>query len=145
MSADSPTHTPVPTDAAKPVFDSLEAERAYYTLRAEQFKNQLNQQVYDLQADTAATAKKGLFWGGAYLLAFGVARTLFGTHKHVVDTPEGPKRVAEKESLVASALKGAALLGAGVLATNVARRVVEQRQNTRYEQDPSLEPDTTEL
>jgi hypothetical protein len=135
----------VPTDAPKPVFDSLEDERAYYFSQAERFKTQLNQQVHILQEDTTASVKRAVTWGGSYLLCYGIARTLLGTHKHTVHTPEGPVRLSEKESVMASAVKGAVLLGLGVFATNVARRVIAKRLALHHEQDPSLEQDPTEL
>jgi hypothetical protein len=135
----------VPTEATPRVFDSLEEERAYYLAQAEAFKGRLNQQVYNLQTDTVATARRGIAWSGAYLLCFGLARTLLGTRKHVVDTPEGAIRVAEKESVLASAIKGAALLGLGVAATHAAKYYLAQRHATIHEQDPRLEQDPTEL
>ena len=128
-----------------PRFQSLEEERAYYTAEAERYKTSLHQQVLNVQQDTVATAKKSLLWGGAYALCFGIARTLLGTHKHTVNTPDGPASLKEKESLLASAAKGAALLGLGVVAARAAQQYLAHRTATPHAQDPSLEPDTTEL
>lgn len=127
-----------------PMFDSLEEERAYYARQAEEYKNRLNRQVSDLKADTAATVRKGVRWGGAYLACYGIVRALSGTKKHVVDTPKGPLRVSEKESVLWSAVKGAALLGLGVVAQKAARSYIAQSQAT-HEQKPGLDPDTSEL
>lgn len=133
-----------PAPMETPMFDSLEEERAYYARQAEAYKTRLNQQVSELKADTAATLRKGAGWGGAYLACYSIMRALGGSTKHIVDTPKGPIRVTEKESVLWTAVKGAALLGLGVVAQKAAKAYIARSQAT-HEQEPGLDPDTPEL
>ena len=141
-----PTAADPSTTAQAPVsmFDSLEEERAYYAQKAEQYKTRLNQQVTDLKADTTARVRKGALWGGAFLGCVGLVRVLSGTKKRIEHTDQGPLLVRERESLLWTAAKGAALLGLGVVAMNAVQVYMDQ-QATAHEQDPGLEPDSTEL
>jgi hypothetical protein len=125
-------------------FDSLEEERAYFARQAELYKTRLNKQVNVIQHNTAAKAKRSLLWGGSYILCYSLARNLFGTHKVTVSTPKGPVRIKETESFWASAVKGAAMLGVGVLATR-AVRTFAKGQPQPHAQNRSLEYDSTAL
>ena len=132
-----------PNQAPEPMFDSLEEERAYHASKAEQFKNRLNQQVSDIKADTTAKVKTGLIWGGAFLACYGVMRLLSSTKKHIVDSTHGPMRVSEKESVLWTAAKGAALLGLGYVAKDSLLAMLDK--HTADEPNPDLGDDTTEL
>lgn len=141
----TPQHELIPPASMEtPMFDSLEEERAYYARQADTYKNRLNQQVSDLKADTAATVRKGVRWGGAYLACYGLMRAFSGSKKHIVDTPKGPVRLTERESVLWTAVKGAALLGLGVVAQKAAQAYIARSQAT-HDQEPGLDPDTPEL
>jgi|GEM_PF-5287799 len=129
----------------KPDFDSIAQERAYYAAKADGFRHALETQVTTLKTNATASAKRSLLWGGAYVACVGVARALLGTQTHVVETTDGPTKLRQKESLLASAAKGAMLLGAGVVAARAARQYLAQRTDNAHAHPESLEPDTTEL